>query len=692
MSIEIPISGDNAPFLAAIRELTAAMRQMTQQMAQSFVPLRASMQQTVSATEKMKASTQGVVSKAVGLVHAMGNVGSSVSSVVGGAQSIGVAFRAIKTGALVKDVKDIWNAVRSIKLGPLINGFAAMVRNGNFKNIVIGAIAAGTAIASIVVAVRVVRTGLRAMEAAAASVFKGIASMARSAGSSLRNMLPAVGGGGMLGPMAGLLGAGSALMLITSQIRGAVEAATGFEDTRVRIEQFSGSVANAAKLMQGLADFEVATPFELPDINATAERLMGSGIRGDILGLVKDLGAVSRNGQQLTELGDALGKGFSKGKFQTEELNKFLERGINLMPEFTAVTGLSGDALTKAIEKGLRFEDVTKAIRNMSQEGGQFFGLLNRQSRTATGFWSTMMGAFNAMRREFAQPILDALKPVLVDATKMFDSMRGQARDLGVAVGAYLTQGLAMVQDGKFFKLFRLGFNYAVEFAMHKMMQGLRGAIAFLATSLPPIFAAAVDKLRDPGLWEGIGNVLTGIGKNIAAEIVGALPFSDEADTVGLRAEGSILKRTGKRQMAEAGGVDFGEELVKALLDGGRAAMSAMKSTSDIDLWGARAELEGELATYSDAVKALMASVAIPPPSAGATGSGNFGRFDAVGGGQNQGGFIQSSLARIGGGGFGILTNQPLVTEQRKSNGLLKSMDQKLGQMLGTGSKGATFQ
>lgn len=211
-----------------------------------------------------------------------------------------------------------------------------------------------------------------------------------------------------------------------------LKAASKFEDTQLAIRAFMGDVALADDLLDQLDKKSLSTPFEPEDLQATAQALLAAKIEAsEIFDVVNELAAVSKDGRQLGELGDAMAKGFAKGKFQTEELNKFLERGINLRGELTKITGKSGDALDKAIQKGLKFDDVRQAIANLSKEGGQFFGMLEQRSETASGKFSTMAGLWTEIQKRFGEPVNNALKPVMDVAIDKMTELLPLVSELG---------------------------------------------------------------------------------------------------------------------------------------------------------------------------------------------------------------------------------------------------------------------
>lgn len=515
----------------------------------------------------------------------------------------------------------------------------------------------------------------------ASSIAKGIGGAISKVSSMFANMLTGGGGLGSVLRLAGVAGLG---MLLTDQARGAFEAATGYEDMRVRIEQFTGSAQAAKAILDDLEKFNLATPFETPDLNQALGSLMGAGITSGASDLVKEIAAVSKDGQQLVELADAVAKGFAKGKFQTEELNKFLEKQINLKPQLENITGLSGDEFTKAVENGLKFEDVTEAIRRMSAEGGQFFGLLKRQSQTTTGVISNLVGSWNALRREFAQPILDALKPVLMGATNLITDLIPRAREMGQTVSAALLQAFAVIRSGKTLELLRAGVALAFQGGMDVLMRGLRAAIAFLFTALPPVLDAAFAKLRDLQFWQGIALLFQGIAEAFSAEITSALPGSQDWEVEAMRAQARIDQSRGGTLIGRSGGVDFGAVLTDTLGKAVTAASAQLTTPISTELKNAIGNLKTLLQSAATEAEKLKEMGKVDPPSSSTDKKDDKKKDDeaSVVRKMVKSLSISTSTARIGGGGFGVMFSQPILDEQKQTNKNIQKTNTLLAKIL----------
>ena len=269
----------------------------------------------------------------------------------------------------------------------------------------------------------------------------------------------------------------------TSLIKSSIKIASNYEQIRVKMANFVGSTKEADKILKDISKFSTVTPFETTGLQEVVNLLLGAGIAAkDAVPVMKELAAVSKDTGQVAELGDALAKGFAKGKFQTEELNKFLERGINLMPQLERVTGKTGVELQKAIQAGLKFDDVRKAIAGMSAEGGLFFGMLEKQSTTYEGLISTLASNWDELRTAIGQPIADALKPVLENGISMLQSLMDEAKAFGQTIGTIISGVSSMLKKGEWRDLIELMKNGLI-WAGEEFIEFMKPHFVRLATS-----------------------------------------------------------------------------------------------------------------------------------------------------------------------------------------------------------------
>lgn len=221
-----------------------------------------------------------------------------------------------------------------------------------------------------------------------------------------------------------------------------------FEATLLQMQVFAKSASEGRRIMEELAAFSPTTPFQLPNLEKGTLTLLSAGVAlKDVVDLAKELARISEDDQAFLGLTEAYGKGFTKQKFDQEQLNQFLERGVNLYPYLAKVRGQAMADLMDSISGGeVNAQNLRDAFRLMSQDGGQFFGMLERRSQTLPGLWSTMQDMITQLQRAMGRGMLEPTKDILRDLLGQFDSLKLKATGVGVALGnmeAQLAAGLA---------------------------------------------------------------------------------------------------------------------------------------------------------------------------------------------------------------------------------------------------------
>jgi tape measure domain-containing protein len=161
--------------------------------------------------------------------------------------------------------------------------------------------------------------------------------------------------------------------------------------------------ALAGKALEGqLVNLAKTTPFELSEIQSASKRLMAYGVAGgQVVDKLRMLGNVSAGlgKQSLPFLITAFGQIKSKGHLAGQELNQLTEQGFNPLNIIAKKTGKSYDELLKEMAKGqITFKMVDDAFKTVTSSGGQFFNLMDEQSRTVGGKWSNLSDVWNQIQ------------------------------------------------------------------------------------------------------------------------------------------------------------------------------------------------------------------------------------------------------------------------------------------------------
>lgn len=189
----------------------------------------------------------------------------------------------------------------------------------------------------------------------------------------------------------------------TAAVTFAVKSASDFEQSRVAFDTMLGSAEKGKKIMKDLSDFARKTPFELPEVVEGAKKLLAYGISAEnVMKDIKTLGDISAGvgREKLPFLTLAFGQVATKGKLAGQEIRQFTEAGVPLVEELAKSLGKTKEQIVEMSAAGeIRFEDVRKALEGMTGEGGKFFKLMEKQSRTFGGVVSNIKDNIGRLAR-----------------------------------------------------------------------------------------------------------------------------------------------------------------------------------------------------------------------------------------------------------------------------------------------------
>ncbi len=196
-----------------------------------------------------------------------------------------------------------------------------------------------------------------------------------------------------------LMGAGvGAAGAIAGGVVKPLELAGDMEQSRIAFETMLGSAENADKFLRNMQKFAATTPFEFPELQENAKLMLAFGFSTEkvmpMLETVGDtaagLGAGSEGIQRMTR---ALGQMQAKGRAQTEELMQLQELGVPVNQILQEELGLTSEQVANIGKEGIAASKVIDAVlRGMDK---RFGGLMDKQSRSLKGLWSTIKDTFN---------------------------------------------------------------------------------------------------------------------------------------------------------------------------------------------------------------------------------------------------------------------------------------------------------
>lgn len=342
---------------------------------------------------------------------------------------------------------------------------------------------------------------------------RSMASATQLVSASAKKMASLSAAGLKVGLGAALAGGGVAL---AAGIK-AVTSAADFEQTKVAFATLIGDAAKAESTLAQLRELGARTPFEFPELADAGRKLIAFGEGADtVAATLARIGDVSAGVQApVNEIAELYGKARVQGRLFAEGINQLTGRGIPIIGELAKQFGVSDSQVKKLVESGqVGFPAIEQAFINMTSQGGKFAGMMEAQSKTTSGLFSTLKDTTNEVFLTLGTPINDAIRPLVEQAIALAQKLAPLAAEAGHKIRDAMQYVITVFKSGQFINLvgssLKLGFAMSVNF----LWATLRATIAAAGQYIVEIFRTAITYfqiLTTADFWKGMGNTLIGI-------------------------------------------------------------------------------------------------------------------------------------------------------------------------------------
>lgn len=216
-----------------------------------------------------------------------------------------------------------------------------------------------------------------------------------------------------------------------------------FQQLEISFTTMLGSEQRAGALMNQLVQTAAKTPFDMSSITNGAKQLLAYGTAAnEVNDILVHLGNISAGlNVPLNDLVYLYGTTMSQGRMYTMDLRQFMGRGIPMAEELGKIMGKTTQEVQQAVTDGKVGADlVKKAIINMTEEGGKFGGLMEKQSTTLQGKWSNIGDSVDQMFNELGKKSQGIFGTGLDLISSLVDNWEAVVKVIGsaaVAVGTY---------------------------------------------------------------------------------------------------------------------------------------------------------------------------------------------------------------------------------------------------------------
>lgn len=237
---------------------------------------------------------------------------------------------------------------------------------------------------------------------------------------------------------------------LTGIIRESSEAASNMQQLNTVFGVLLQSQSKGSALLEEVTQFAAATPMKVPELaNATRVLLAYGESSTTVMSTLRRLGDIAAGtGQRIDEIATLIGKARQAGRLYGDDLNRLNDRGIPLTATLAKNFGITTMEVRKLVEQGrVGFSALEDAINEVTNEGGLFYGMLEKQSKNYGGVMSTLEDNITLAKKAFGAPINNALTPILQDAIEMLKEMKPQFTELGEAMAPVVASLVTAFKD-----------------------------------------------------------------------------------------------------------------------------------------------------------------------------------------------------------------------------------------------------
>lgn len=216
-------------------------------------------------------------------------------------------------------------------------------------------------------------------------------------------------------------------------VAGIVSFGKSVVDSLVNYEYFSASLRTlmkgdekAAKSLQSqLVTLASTSPFSLVEVQDATKQLLAYGFAaGDVTKNISMLGDVA-SGLKIpfSDIAYLYGTLKTQGRAYARDIMQFTQRGIPIVKELAKQFGVTESKVMELVSAGkVGFPQIEKAFQSLTTEGGQFFGMMESQSKTVGGQISNLGDNWEQLKVNIGK----SQTGIIAGTVSFFNSMVGE--------------------------------------------------------------------------------------------------------------------------------------------------------------------------------------------------------------------------------------------------------------------------
>lgn len=218
---------------------------------------------------------------------------------------------------------------------------------------------------------------------------------------------------------------------------------TQIENYETSLEAMLSSKEKADAMLGTFREMAATTPLTLGALAGGAKTMLGFGLASEsIVPHLKAIGDISGgNAEKFSSLVLSFSQMSSVGKLMGQDLLQMINAGFNPLEEISRKTGKSIGVLKEEMSKGaITSKMVQDAFISVTQEGGRFNGMLEKQGQGLMGLQAQFQGAWETMLNNIGQGQEGVIREgykLAIDLIKNYEKVGQVLAGIVIAVGAY---------------------------------------------------------------------------------------------------------------------------------------------------------------------------------------------------------------------------------------------------------------
>lgn len=213
-----------------------------------------------------------------------------------------------------------------------------------------------------------------------------------------------------------------------------------FQQLEIAFGTMLGSEEKATALMQQMVNTAAKTPFDLMGVAEGAKQLLAYGVSAEKVNdtLVRLGNIASGLSIPLNDIVYLYGTTMVQGRLYAQDVRQFTGRGIPLVKELAEKYHTTAEGINEMVSAGkIGFPDVEEVLNKMTNAGGQFYQLMEKQSSSLTGQISNLQDAWDSALNSLGEKSEGALSAGIQSATYLVEHMDDVVRILKSVAIAY---------------------------------------------------------------------------------------------------------------------------------------------------------------------------------------------------------------------------------------------------------------